>query len=243
MSETGPTNQDIWETEWVKGQGDESLLVPGHASTVPSSSIQNFLDYMVKNGWNDIASYSGIDIGCGIGRNTFPLAIVCKSMRGIDYASSAITACKRTTLSIKLGNVIFSQEDILTNFVDEDLAESFDFALDSLTSASIYKAENRYKMADNIYKLLKPGGVAWVRAVSTMDEMESQLMLSNPGPETGSSVWPGSGKFQKNFTVSELVDMYGRFDPVIIRREKKQARKLGKDFTATNWWAIFEKTA
>jgi len=61
------------------------------------------------------------------------------------------------------------------------------------------------------------------------------------GDEPNSSLWPEINKFQKNFSENELREFYKNFNILVLKGHKKTAFKLGRGFTATNWWLILEK--
>ena len=67
-------------------------------------------------------------------------------------------------------------------------------------------------------------------------------MKKYPGDEPNSSLWPEINKFQKNFSEDELKVFYKNFNILVLKEHRKKAFKLGRDFTATNWWLILEKS-
>lgn len=116
----------------------------------------------------------------------------------------------------------------------------FDIAIDSLTSVGFRKNE-RETCRNEILRTLKKGGIALIRVVSTDDELEVKLMKNSPGDEVNSSIWPETGKFQKNFTEEELTEFYKMFEIIKLEKRKKKAYKINTAFTATNWWLIIRK--
>jgi len=92
-----------------------------------------------------------------------------------------------------------------------------------------------------MHRTLKKDGIALIRVVSADDEFEKDLMRNNPGPEPNSSIWPKTGKFQKNFTEKELRNFYEMFDILTLEKRTKKAVKIDREFTATNWWLVLKK--
>jgi SAM-dependent methyltransferase len=232
-------NKTLWENEW-NGSFVDDGLVPGHLSSKPSPSIVKLIDFVRENDLTNLDTTRCLDIGCGLGRNALYLAGVCDEVTGIDYVQSAIDSCKKQADTLGINNVNFVRQDMLNYEYTSD-KNTYNLVIDSLTSTSIAGRANRTVFANNVYNLMHRNGFLLVRAVSTEDEFEQELMMANPGPEDNSSIWPISGKFQKNFTEEELVDMYKDLEPVTIEYERKEAIKMGREFLATNLWALFKK--
>ena len=91
-----------------------------------------------------------------------------------------------------------------------------------------------------MFRTLKPGGHAFVVVNSVKDEIESELLKTSPGPEKNSVYWP-SGKFEKDYDEDELREFYKEFKIVEFREIVKPAVKLGRNYTATNYWVFLQK--
>jgi hypothetical protein len=66
-------------------------------------------------------------------------------------------------------------------------------------------------------------------------------MKKYPGKEINSSIWPGSKKFQKNYSYDEIRRFYSNFNILELTEYVKKAIKMGKEFEATNFRVILEK--
>ena len=227
-------NKQIWEKEW---SSQSMKTIPGHALNTPSDGIILFRGYLMALGIEPPNKI--VDIGSGKGRNAIYLAKEGFAVYGIDYINFAVEYAINRSKKEKVQN--------LTHFVVADLTESwnfednyFDIAIDSLTTVGLEKKGREY-CRDEMYRTLKPAGIALIRVVSTDDELEKELMEKYPGPELNSSIWPETGKFQKNFTKKELLNFYKMFDILDFKKRTKRAIKIGKEFTATNWWVILRK--
>lgn len=227
-------NKLVWEQEW---SSTDMKTVPGHALDKPSDEVVLFREFLENEGYNPPMKV--VDIGCGKGRNSIYLTQEGYQVSGIDYINRAIGHSKNRALQEGLkGKVEFKVIDITKQWPFGD--NSFDIALDSLTSVGLEKNE-RLACRDEMYRTLKKGGIALIRVVSSDDEYEKELMKKHPGPEPNSSIWPVTGKFQKNFTENELREIYSMFEIVKIKKNTKKALKAGKMFNATNWWLIIKK--
>lgn len=92
-----------------------------------------------------------------------------------------------------------------------------------------------------MFRTLKPGGHALVMVVSTNDEIESEFIRRYPGKEKNSTIWPGNGKFQKDYDENELREFYKEFEIVKLKEVKKPAFKLNRKYIATNYWMVLRK--
>jgi len=222
-------NKDIWEKEWVSVNME---TVPSHASDTPSDEIILFKDYMIALGIKPPKTI--IDIGSGKGRNSLYLAKEGFEVYGMEYIESAVRYARRKA---KHQNV-----ESLAHFLHSDVSKPwkfnnnlFDIAIDSLTTVGLLEKE-RIFCRNEMHRKLKKGGLALIRVVSSDDKLEKELMNANPGPEPNSSIWPKTGKFQRNFSESELREFYKMFDILTLEKLYKKATKIGRQFTATNWW-------
>lgn len=226
----------IWELEW--GLRPDEMIMPGQADTNPSNSVIQFVDFARTHFTEPLDTVRAIDVGSGLGRNAVYLAQHFDGVVGVDYSPVAVEKAKELAAQ-KNSTVSFVVHDALVPFHYPD--NYFAVAIDSLTSTSIRGTENRRTFADNITRILTPGGLLLMRCVSTADELESALMRTNPGPDKNSSIWPQSGKFQKNFSAEEVIEMYPSLDLLQLRRQRGLAQKFGRQVIVTNWWAVFEK--
>jgi SAM-dependent methyltransferase len=229
--------QNLWESEWNLNR--EQMWLPGQSDLEPPTSVIDFADLATMH-FHDRASsdISALDIGCGMGRNAIFLASRFGKVVGIDYALSAVIKAKQ------LANFA----GVEANFVQADAIgtmpfpeDTFGIVLDSFTSTSIQGNENREVFAADCTRILKPGGLLLMRCVSTEDATESALMKSNPGPDVNSSIWPGTIKFQKNYSAQEILNLHKELDLVKLSKYQKHSYKLGKYVQVTNWIAVFEK--
>lgn len=227
-------NKLVWEKEW---SSENMKTVPRHASEIPSDEVVLFRSYLKSSKINPPKNV--VDIGSGKGRNAIFMAKEGFTVYGIDYISAAVEHAKNEARKMGVQDLVqFKLGDVTRRWKFKK--NFFDLAIDSLTTVGLQKKE-REKCRDEMYRTLKKGGVALIRVVSSDDKLEKELMKKYPGNEPNSSVWPGINKFQKNFSEVELRDFYRKFKILVLKKHRKKAFKLGKKFTATNWWLIIQK--
>lgn len=224
--------QQIWKQEH-----STSSVLPSLAQQEPSSVAVFFADFL-KDKVKPPAKV--VDIGCGKGRNSVYLAKQGFEVYGLDYIQEAI--CVTQKLADK--NEVAHKIHLYKATIDEPWSFSdnfFDIALDCFSSIDIESKEGREKYKQEMFRTLKPGGYVLVAVVSIEDEWESELIKTSPGSEKNSTLWPQNNKFQKDYDEGELKEFYQEFKIVEMKKVEKKAHKLGKDYTATNYWIILQK--
>ncbi len=228
--------QQIWQNEHLTAATLPSEMT---ASSIqePSSYVVAFCDFLKTQ---NICSGTLIDIGAGKGRNSIFMAKQGFTVTAIDYIQEAVAfidaAAKKEKLAKPLQAVCAAADE------DWPFADNyFDVAIDCFASIDIETRAGREKYRSELLRTLKPGGFALVVVVSSDDEIEKELIKTNPGLEKNSSIWQVNGKFQKNYDEAELREFYSDFKIVELQKVSKQARKLGKDFTASNFWVVLQK--
>jgi len=222
---------------WLKEHTDKNAL-PTMANTDPASGVVLFTDWLATK--SDFAPGSAVDIGCGKGRNAIHLASLGFEVWALDYIEPALQAAKKLAASQRVAERIhFELAEIDTEWKIRD--NFFDIAVDSFSSIDIETAEGRSICRDEMHRTLKPGGYALVTVVSSDDEWEKELIAAYPGPEPHSTVWPQTGKFQKDYDESGLREFYAMFEIVELKKIRKPAFKLGREGMATNFWLVLRK--
>lgn len=228
--------QLIWQKEHSEGR-----LIPSEteksSTSQPSSNVIRFIDLLRQR--SVALQGKAVDIGAGKGRNTIYLHQQGFSVYALDYIQSAIDHISDTVEQKKLQNVtpICMPIDEPWQFPDN----YFDVAIDCFASIDIETSSGRQVYRNEMLRTLKSGAYALVVVVAAEDEFESKLIRQYPGSEMNSSIWPMTGKFQKNYEKKELTDFYDSFEVVAIETLKKTARKMGKDFITTKYWLVLRK--
>lgn len=225
--------KEIWHREHLTSE-----TLPSLAQADPSDSVIKFVDHLKKHALLDRKKV--VDIGCGKGRNALYLAQMGLEVYAFDFIGSAIRYAQNKAQQQHIDHKIHFSEasmDLPWNFPDNH----FDFALDCFASIDIETKQGRDVYKNELFRTLKPGGLALVCVVAASDEFEAELIKNNPGAEPNSSLWPQNGKFQKNYDERELKNFYASFSIVDFQVNKKKAIKLNREFMATNYWLLLQK--
>jgi ubiquinone/menaquinone biosynthesis C-methylase UbiE len=225
--------QKIWQDEHT-----HSSMLPSLASDKAHDGVIDFVK--VISSYSITPPRKAVDVGCGKGRNALYLAQQGFHAYGLDYIDKALEIAQSHAQEKKVAS--------LTDWFLVDIGKAwpfldnyFDIALDCFSSIDIEIKEDRETCRNELYRTLKPGGYALVTVVSSDDEFEKELIMQHPGQEKHSSIWPKTGKFQKNYAEAELRDFYSAFKIIDLKQITKPAVKLGKNFNATNFWVLLQK--
>lgn len=222
---------------WLKEHTDKATL-PTMANIEPASGVALFTDWLAKNSTS--LSGKAVDIGCGKGRNSVHLAVMGLEVWAFEYIEPAIEAAKQLAESRGVAEKIhFDLTEIDKTWMIDD--NFFDIAVDSFSSIDIETRQGREVCRDEMLRTLRPGGYALVTVCSAEDEWEKDLIANHPGPKPNSTLWPQNGKFQKDYTETELREFYSAFEIIELQSISKPAFKLGRDGIATNLWMVLRK--
>ena len=208
------------------------------ADAEPAVEVVMFADWLKER--NILPPAKVIDIGCGKGRHAVYMASLGYQVYAMDYIEAAVEAAKKLAeLKVVAGKITFQVAAIDREWPFED--NFFDIAIDSFSSVDIETRQGREVYRDEMMRTLEPGGCALVRAASTEDEWEKELIAKSPGKELNSTYWPQTGKFQKDYDEAELREFYKDFEILELRTITKPTSKLGRNYTATNFWVVLRK--
>jgi SAM-dependent methyltransferase len=225
--------QEIWLEEHTNG-----TTLPTMANVEPASGVVLFIDWLEEH--QVPATGNAVDIGSGKGRNSVHLAKTGYKTWALEYIEPALEIAKKLAKK----NAVDTKSHFELMDIDKSWKFSdnfFDIAIDSFSSIDIETRKGREICRDEMLRTLKPGGYALVTVCSAEDEWEKELIANYPGSEPNSTVWPQNGKFQKDYTETELREFYQDFEIIELQSISKPAFKLGRNGIATNLWVVLRK--
>lgn len=169
----------------------------------PSEDLLKFLAFLERKQGKRLLNplSSAADLGCGNGRNLIHLAQF-YGMRGIGYdiSKEAITQAQKKSDGYNLN---FVTRSIATDLPIKDGSQSL--VLDMMASHFL-KEEERKKLREEIYRVLKPGGFFLFKTFLLDEDVHAKKLLEqNPGTEKGTYIHPNIGVEEYVGSEEELV--------------------------------------
>ncbi len=226
---THEEQQKIWDAE----HANPHVLVQMDKDT-PSSGVIDFWNYLVEH---NLPRESGIEMGCGKGRNSIWLSKQGVRMIGFDFSPTAITEAKRRA-ALAGTDTTFLVQDATIDWPQE--SGSYDFVIDCFASTDIESAQGRTNAISEMHRVVKPGGHLLSFLLSTDEEFHKEMMTHSPGHEKNSFVHT-TGKFEKVFDDAELAEMYKSWGLVESRRVEKVSRFFDVMYNCRHFWRVYKK--
>lgn len=206
-----------WEKEYRKPQ-----LVS--LNPEPQQVVKDFRRFL-----GDVEGKKLLDLGCGNGRNLFFFKDYGADVVGIDISPTAIS---HTNGLGKVGDMGKPLE-----FPDNH----FDIILDVTSSNALNDAERAVYIKE-IYRVLKPGGCVFVRALcKDGDENAKNLIKMSPGKEKDTYYMKELDLYERVFTKEDFLDLYKEFRVELIEKQTHYARLNNRSYKRNYWVAYLQK--
>ena len=188
------------ETFW-----DQEYKNPSHLklSTKPSTDLEKFARWYERQDWVTRLSphTSVLDVGCGNGRNLIFLAqeFGCPGI-GYDISKTAIAQAKNASKGLPLS---YTARSIAGSFPLEDASQTL--VLDMMTSHFLTQEERVFLLSE-IYRVLEPGGIFFMKTFLRDGDLHSQRLLKeHPGNEDNTYIHPVMGVSEYVYSEAELL--------------------------------------
>lgn len=191
---------NFWDREYTN---PEHLAL----STEPSEDFLKFTRFLERHHPHLLAEdETALDLGCGNGRQlVFLLKKYGLQVIGYDTSRAAITQANalcehspKATLTVRSINEQIPLPD-----------ESCGLVLDMMTSHFL-NATARTRLRQEIYRLLKPGGILMMKTFLWDEDLHSQrLCREHPGPEPYSYIHPVMGVPEYVYSEERLLEYLG----------------------------------
>ncbi len=227
--------RELWNQEHRSPQ-----MVKNMDYETPSSGITLFAEWMTAQG-RSLSGLTGVEMGCGKGRNSIWLAEQGAIMTGFDFSEVAVEESRRRATVKKIPfDVLMHDATVTWPWPDE----SFDFGIDCFASTDIENPEGRAFSRNEFMRVLKPSGILFVYAISNKSSFHKYMLETAPQKERNTYAHP-SGKIDKIYDERELRRFYDSFLMKEFRviNKPKGGMFYGKEYDCENFWLIVEKPA
>lgn len=223
-----------WEKEYKN-----SLFVTKKAK--PQNDVLRFLRFWKEQNKTDFIGKKVLDLGSGTGRNSNYLAQLGSIVVGLEIAQTALEIARQRTETEGLQNVTYLKQSIGEEYA---LAkEAFDLILDVTASNALTEKERAVYLAQT-YRVLKPGGYFFVRALCKDGDKNAKKMLQKfPGKEKDTYVMPKSGLVERVFSEQDIRSTYGKQFEIVKLLKKSGYTKFDGQPYKRNYWLVYLKKA
>lgn len=226
--------KDLWEEEHKK-----PFVLLQMDQQDASGGVQKFFAWLTAKGPSQ--NLTGIEMGCGKGRNSIWLAKQGIKMVAFDFSENAVAEAKRRAKEAGIEeNVSFIVQDATKQWPFDE--GQFNFAIDCFASTDIESPNGRAFARGEFTRVLKSEGFLLVYTLSTDDEFHKEMLEKHPAEEENSFIHPTTGKFEKVFDREELLNLYKDFECVEEQRVEKDTEFFGKKYHCKHFWLILKKT-
>ena len=218
--------QQAWNNEYQNAQG-----VPTSTRTKPSSAVKRLTEYLEEH---DIdPGKRVIDLGCGIGRNTFYMAELGYDVTAVDFASSALKKLdKAKSEHMNADRITTKQVNLAEKLPFRD--GSFDIAMDIVTTMTLVP-EELIGFEAEIRRIVHPDGLFLTYVLAADD---GYLQASNPG-QTQTTV-QDSGITDNYLSEERLRHVYDKWTILEMEKIEKLDVFYGREYMRRIWWMLLQ---
>lgn len=222
--------ENIWEKEY---QNPKLVSL----SDVPAMALKDFVRFLRKEKKLEISNLNILDLGCGNAKNSFYISEqgLNNKIVGIEISETALKYARELAPE---GNFIKQSIGTILPFEDE----SFDIILDVTSSNSLSESEREVYLKE-VYRLLKPSGYLFVRALCKDGDTNAQnLLKSNPGKEKDTYIMPELELTERVFSKEDLLSTYTNIgENLYLTKETHYTKFGGRSYKRNFWVGVWRK--
>ncbi|MCA9390185.1 class I SAM-dependent methyltransferase [candidate division WWE3 bacterium] len=229
------------QSQWLEQYADpkhRKMLFPNGPAAVGTI----FLDFLAQNGELQTGK-TLVDLGCGNGRNAFPLAKLGFNVMGVDGIPQAINDANEKNQSETLSEKL--------SFVLQDLAEStwniesdqFDYAIDINTFSSLDRRTQR-NYRNELKRILHTGSLYFLYTYTVKDEYYRQFVTNDTADDgqPGTKIVCADDQVTRIlYSRDELVTFFSPTFELVYEEEKIRYGKMFDEYYKRNFQVLIFK--
>jgi SAM-dependent methyltransferase len=220
---------------WEREYNNPQLITVGDE---PQKDLTRFLKFLRRDEKIPIEGLRVLDLGSGAGKNALHLAELGAEVIGLEISSRAISIAQEKAREAHV-HIDYRQQSIGEKFPFAD--NTFDLALDIMTSNSLTEAERKIYLSET-FRTLKPGGYFFYRGLcKDGDTNAKNLIKMNPGREHDTYVNKDMGLTERVFTEKDLREMYGHYFTFLELIKKTNYPSFNGKIYKRNYWIAYLK--
>ena len=234
------TQEKVWEAEYKRSK----LLTKENK---PQADVVRFVKYLNKQfklcGGQTSTEFGGktiLDLGSGIGRNSFYFAGLGAKMIGFEISQTAIDIAKNNLSMSKMPfDIEYRKQSIGKKFPLED--GSVDIVLDVTSSNSLTEREREVCLSET-NRVLKRGGYFFVKALcKDGDDNAKYLLKNNPGKEKDTYIIPELGVTERVWSREDFTSTYEKYFSILNLEKKTSYSRMNNRSYKRNFWLAYMK--
>jgi len=230
--------EEIWDREYKKSK----LLTKDNK---PQADVTRFVKFLKKVGRVRLSQLSPLlqesivlDLGSGMGRNSFYFAEMGANVVGLEISQTAINIAKQN-MSKSLFDIKYIKQSIGEVFPVED--KSIDIVLDVTSSNSLNEKEREVYLSET-HRVLTKDGYFFVKALCLEgDENAKYLLKNNKGLEKDTYIMPDLGVTERVWTKENFIDTYEKYFRILNIEKKTSYSRMNNRVYKRNFWIVYMK--
>lgn len=224
------TQESVWDKEYKSSK----LLVK---ENIPSADVVRFVKFLKKESI-DIENSRVLDLGSGMGRNSFYFSEFGAQVTGLEISKTAVGLAEGNAKNANL-NIQYIKQSIGEKFPVDDA--SVDIVLDVTSSNSLNEREREVYLSE-AKRVLKIGGYFFVKALCKDGDLNAKYLLKNsPGPEKDTYIMPELGVTERVWSKEDFIKTYESYFSIVQMEKKTSYSRMNNRVYKRNFWICYLK--
>ncbi len=224
------TQESVWDKEYKSSK----LLVK---ENIPSADVVRFVKFLKRESIN-LENSQVLDLGSGMGRNSFYFSDLGAKVVGLEISKTAIGIAEENA----------KNADLSIQYIKQSIGEKFplqdnyaDIVLDVVSSNSLNEGEREVYL-NEAKRVLKTGGYFFVKALCKDGDLNAKYLLKNfPGAEKDTYIMPELGVTERVWSKEDFIKTYEKYFSIIQMEKKTSYSRMNNRVYKRNFWIVYMK--